>query len=320
MKLTNSIKIALASSLIAAPMAILAAPPAAFDAYTIDGAGTITSGTAGCSSLGVNEAGFAQEQCVISGKTYIHTILDDQAGFIDENWIEMGGAMGGISDKQTLVETSGTETFSATSKLNTGGFMPMGQMGIMTDNVMVSLQQGITDTGAQQFSAGFDFKHGMNMVGMDGYNGKFADLTLTSSAGDTTYTSGFKFENFSIEGATVGDLAKAAADQGTRIDQSGTLNDPGASIVQDFSISERSGRYTTEAGSAGTGTITWAAGDLIVNTLLGQEITGAGAFGLHDFANETQGTGTGVDSQTSSAAASFYTPAYTSGADPFAAF
>ncbi len=322
MKLRNAIKASLTGTILTAPMTLLAAPPASFDNYSVDGiTGAITSSTAGCASTGVNEAGFAQEQCSIGGKTYIHTILYDDTGaekFTDENFIEMGGT-GGISDKQTLRETSGTETFQNSSQINTGSFMPMGQMGIASGNVMINLQQNISDTGTQAFTSGFDFKHGMNMVGMDGYNGKFADLTLTSTAGDPTYTAGFKFNNFSVEGVTQGDLAKAAADQGTRIDVTGVLNDSGASITQNFTLNERHGSFTTQDGTA-TGTVTWAAGDSIINTMIGQTVGGAGVFGLHDFANETQGIGTGVDSQTSAQPATFFQPQYTDGSNPFATF
>ncbi len=322
MKLRKAIKSTLTGTILVAPMSLMAAPPAAFDNYSVNGStGAITSSVAGCASTGVDEAGFAQEQCSIGGKTYIHTILYDDTGaekFTDESFIEMGGT-GGISDKQTLMETSGTETFKNTAQINTGSFMPMGQMGIMSGNVMINLQQDITDTGAQAFSSGFDFKHGMNMVGMDGYNGKFADLTLTSSAGDPTYTSGFKFNNFSVEGVTMGDTAKAAADQGTRIDISGILNDSAASITQNFTLGERHGSFTTMDGTA-TGTVTWAAGDSIINTQIGQTVGGAGVFGLHDFANETNGLGTGVDSQTSALPGTFFQPLYTDGSNPFATF
>ncbi len=322
MKLRNAIKATLTGTILTTPMTLMAAPPAVFDNYSVNGTtGAITSSTSGCASLGVDEAGFLQEQCVIGGKTYIHTILYDDTGaekFTDENFIEMGGT-GGISDKQTLTETSGTETFKNTSQINTGSFMPMGQMGIASGNVMINLQQDITDTGTQAFSSGFDFKHGMNMVGMDGYNGKFADLTLSSTAGDSTYTAGFKFNNFSVEGVTMGDTAKAAADQGTRLDLTGVLNDAGASITQNFTLNERHGSFTTQDGTA-TGSITWAAGDSIINTMIGQAVGGAGVFGLHDFANETNGLGTGVDSFTSDQPATFFQPQYTDGSDPFATF
>ena len=322
MKIRNAIKFAVTGALAAAPIAAFAAAPAAFDNYTQDGAGNITSGTAGCSSLGVNEAGFAQEQCTIGGATYIHTILNDQAGFTDESWVEMGGT-GGIADKQTVAETSGTEVFGSTAQLNTGSFEVVGV------DTRIGLNQAISDSGAG-FAAGFDFAEMNGTLALQGHDGTFVDLTLTSSASDSTYTGTFKFNNFNVEAATITAVdtnqfadanAAAAALSGQRIDQTAVLNDPGASIVQDFAIRERSGKFTAGPGLA-TGTVTWAAGDLIVDTQIGQAITGAGAFGLHDFANETQGTGTGVDSQTSSNPASFYTPAYTNTSlpDPFAAF
>lgn len=332
MKFRNTMKAILSGITISAlPVAVMAAPPAAFDNYTLNGNGTISSGTAACTASGINEGGFTQEECLIGGKTYIHSILDDGMGFSDESWIEMGSANGGISDKQALTETVGTETYAATSEINTGVFMPMGQMNAMMGNAMIKLNQNVSDS-AQSFSTGFDFKHGMNMIGMDGYNGKFADLTLTNNAGDANYSNTFKFNSFTIEGATMGDLAKAAADQGTRLDVSGVLSDASASITQTFALNERHGKFTTAAGNANhpTASIPWSAGDSIISTMVGQLIgngqtgsaTGAMAFGLRDFANETTGAGAGVDSQVSANPASFYTPAYTDTnlPDPFAAF
>jgi len=332
MKIRNSIKaISTGLTISILPIAVMAAPPAAFDNYTVNGDGTINSGTAACTASGINEGGFTQEECLIGGKTYIHSILDDTTGFSDESWIEMGSTMGGISDKQSLTETVGTETFTGGSEINTGTFMPMGQMGIMSGNVMIKLGQSVTDS-ADGFASGFDFKHGMNMVGMDGYNGKFADLTLTNNAGDSTYTSSFKFNSFTNEGVTMGDLAQAAADQGVRVDVSGALSDSGASITQNFTLNERHGKFTVAAGNANhpTASLPWSAGDSIISTMIGQLIgngatgssAGAMAFGLRDFANETTLQSAGVDSQVSANPASFYTPAYTNTAlpDPFAAF
>jgi len=334
MKLRNTMKFIMSGLTISAlPVAVMAAPPAAFDNYTVNGDGTINSGTAACTASGINEGGFTQEQCLIGGKTYIHTILDDTAasGFSDESWIEMGSAMGGISDKQALTETVGTETYTGTSEINTGTFMPMGQMNAMMGNVMIKLGQNVSDS-ADGFSTGFDFKHGMNMVAMDGYNGKFADLTLTNNAGDANYTNSFKFNSFTVEGATTGDLAKAAADQGVRLDIDAALADSSASITQNFTLNERHGKFTIAAGNANhpTASIPWNAGDSIIRTtvaqLVGNGATGASAaamaFGLNDFANETTLTAAGVDSFVSANPASFYTPAYTDTTlpDPFAAF
>lgn len=330
MKIRNAIKFAATGALAAAPLAAFAGAPASFDNYGVDGSGNITSSVAGCASLGVNEAGFAQEQCSIGGKTYIHTILYDNTGteiFADENYVEMGGTGGGIAAKQALTEFSGSNTFKNTSQLSTGSFFNAGT------EARIALDQSVNDSSASQpFDTTFRFREGKIGGGTDGiglgYSGLQSDAVITDmqigmSTGDSTYTAGFDFENKNVEFDTATNTnlgqADAALVNGTRVDQLGVLNDPGASITQNFSLRERRGAFTTGPGTA-TGTVTWAAGDSIINTKIGSSVGGAGVFGLHDFANETQGTGTGVDSQTSALPGTFFQPQYTGGADPFAAF
>ncbi len=330
MKIRNAIKFAATGVLAAAPLAAFAGAPAGFGNYSVNsGTGAITSSVAGCASTGVDEAGFAQEQCTIGGKTYIHTILYDDTGtelFTDENFVEMGGT-GGIAGKQTLTETSGSQTFKNTAQISTGSFFTAGT------EARISLDQSVTDTGSQQFATDFAFREGQIGGGTDGIGlgltGLQSDAVITNMKMNTTvtepgaYQSGFSFENRNAESGTATDTNLGAADaavvNGTRVDQLSVLNDSAASITQNFSLRERHGSFNSGPGTA-TGTITWSAGDSIINTKIGQTIAGAGVFGLHDFANETNGLGTGVDSQTSALPGTFFQPQYTDGTDPFAAF
>ncbi len=327
MKIRKAIKFAATGALAAAPLAAFAGAPAAFDNYSVNSTtGAITSSVSGCASLGVDEAGFMQEQCVIGGKTYIHTVLYDDTGaeiFSDENFVEMGGT-GGIADKQSLTEFAGSQTFTNTSQLNTGSFFTAGT------EARISLDQAVTDTGTQHFTTDFAFREGQGGAGSSGIgvgpmssDAVVTSMKINTLVDEATFTGGFSFENRNVEFDTASNtnagLADANALNGTRLDQLAVLNDAAASITQNFSLQERHGSFTKMDGTA-TGSITWAAGDSIINTKIGQQVGGAGVFGLHDFANETNGLGTGVDSFTSAQPGTFFQPQYTDGTDPFAAF
>ena len=332
MKIRNAIKLAATGALAAAPLAAFAGAPANFGNYAIGSGGLINSSVAGCASTGVDEAGFTQERCTIGGKTYIHTIVDEATGgehFIDENFVEMGGT-GGIASKQKLTETSGTQTFTNTAQLSTGSFFSAGT------EARIALDQGVSDSGSQPFNTDFRFREGKIGGGTDGiglgFTGLQSDAVITDMQMNTTisepgaYTGGFSFENRNVEGSGATNTTLGAADantvNGTRVDQLSVLNDSASSITQNFTLRERHGSFTSGPGNVGLSgsTVTWAAGDSIINTKIGQTIAGAGVFGLHDFKNETQGTGTGVDSQTSALPGTFYQPVFTDGSDPFAAF
>jgi len=344
MKIRNSVKIAAAAALFAAPVVSFAAAPAvsagSFGASTLNGNGTITTNSGlTCAGAGINEGGFTQEQCKNSaGDTLIHTVLDDGLGFTDESYVQMGAASGssGIADKQTIVETTSGETFTSTAQLMTGNFEAVGDMG----SARIHLNQGVATT-AGDFATGFDFKERNGDLAIQGHDGTFTDMVIDNMAADSTYTNTFKFENFNVEAATISNVdttkyadanAAAAALSGVRLDQTALLSDASSSITQTFKINERHGSFTLGAGNANiAGTsVLWSAGDSIINTEIGQLVgngaTGtaaaAMAFGLHDFANESTLAGAGVDSQVSANPASFYTPTYNNTAlgDPFAAF
>jgi uncharacterized Zn ribbon protein len=335
MKIRKAIKYTLAGVVVAAPMVAMAgAPGAGFGQYTRDGAGNITNtglDASNCSSTGVSEADFMQERCSIGGETYIHTIQDSGPGaevFKDESWVKMGSAAGGIASKASLTEVSGGETFTNEAILNTGDFYD--DVGITAGygQGRINLSQGVTD--GPDFNNTFDFIEGTGNVTLDGNDATWTDMILTNDVVDTsgTYTGTFKLRNVNVEvdtasaGQTASAQAMADANNGRAIDVVGNLLDTGASITQLFSLNERQGAYVLDSGTA-AGTVSWQAGETIIDLEIGQTVGGAGVFGLHDFTNESdpaQG-GVGVDSFTTADTQSLQSPSYdTNTNDPFAPF
>ncbi len=326
MKIRQAVKMAVLGAVIVAPVGMALArtantPLSVHGNWTIASDGTINaSNPTGmtCAASTNTDVGFMQRTCTDSGgTTYIQTINADgntgdsfanQTGtafFGDESFVVMGSQNGGgLSGKQKLTETStGGDVFVSNAGLNTGGeFMPMEMMADVTAGStgvsMIELDQSVTNSG-QEFDANFNFDHGMVMA-MSGTNmvmGKFALLDLRSNANDTAngFTSGFDMQDLTFEGSAT---FTAAADPNAyhKFDASADLSTTG--ITQSFKLQERSGA-AVGAGSISmpNGTsATYAAGDFVARLAIGQDVSGAGVFGLTDFANETTTTGADNDS------------------------
>jgi hypothetical protein len=326
MKIRKAIKLTLSGAAMAAPFVVLAGPPGAltFSDYVRNpSTGIITSTDSNCSDSGVSEADFAQFRCVdtVGGGTYIQTIQDSGPGaevFKDNSFVAMGSSVGGIASQSSLTETSGTETFKNKAQLNTGEFfVNQGIAGTAWGQGRINLDQKITE--GSDFSTGFNFIEGLGDTStfVDGHDATWTDMTLTNNVADTsgTYTGSFKMNVLNIETdtASASYLAAAAADgaivNGRAIDIVGNLIDPGATITQLFSLNERQGSYSG-LGSGTGGTVSWTAGETIIDLEIGQDVGGAGAFGLHDFTNESTGLANGVDSQVTSNTSSLMLPLY----------
>ncbi len=348
MKIRKAIKIAMAGAVIAVPAGVaLAGTPLSgvHGQWTLNADGTINAGTTitggsvnmTCSASTNTDVGFIQRVCEGSdGKQYIQTINAEGAtndtfgthsgtGFFgDESFVVMGSSVGGgLSGKQQLFESDtaggGGEDFTSNAELNTGGeFMPMEALSDVTNGSpgqsMIELDQTVT-SAAQEFMAGFSFDHGMTMAG--GNKGKFALTDLRSYANDTAagFTSDFAMQDLEFEGSAA---FTAAADSSAyhKFDANSDLSTTG--IMQSFALKERSG------AAVGAGTIsmpngtsaTYAAGDFVARLAIGQDVTGAGVFGLTDFANETTSAAADNDSFVSNSV-----PFGTiTGSDPFGPF
>ncbi len=329
MKIRKAIKMAVMGAAVAAPMgmAMAATSPLGNFTWSVDSNGTVTVDCpAGysCAPATNTDAGFLQRQIVedSTGTTFIQTINaeDDFAGnnFGDESYVVMGGN-GGLSGKQSITETVGTEVFTSGAQLNTGSeFMPMEMLSDINagspGTSMIELDQSVTDT-ANEFDATFAFDHGM-VMGSGG--AKFALLTLRSNANDTAagFTSGFDMQDLTFEGGAATWTQTGADAEYHMFNANADLNTTG--ITQKFLLEERSGAKVG-AGSItmpnGT-TATYTNGDFVARLQVGQDVANAGSFGLTDFANETTGGAADNDSFTSSGV-----PFGTiSGSDPFGTF
>ena len=342
MKIRKAIKMAMTGAALAVPagVALAGTPLNVHGNWTIAADGSINaSNPTGmtCAASTNTDQGFLQRVCEdASGKQYIQTInaegsTGDTFGthsgtgfFGDESFVVMGSTVGGgISGKQQLFESDtaggGGEDFTSNAALNTGGeFMPMEALSSVTagspGQSMIELDQTVT-SNAQEFQAAFNFDHGMTMAG--GNKGKFALVDLRSYANDTAagFTSDFAMQDLEFEGSAA---FTAAADPSAYHKFSATADLSTTGISQSFDLQERSG------AAVGVGSITmpngttgsWTSGDFVARLAIGQDVTGAGVFGLTDFANETTSTGADNDSFSSNAV-----PFGTiSGSDPFGTF
>lgn len=328
MKIRKAIKMAVAGAVVALPVSVVMAMGGAHTGpLTIHGQWSVdtTSSTglnvacpAGftCGAASVTDTGFVQRTItdLNSGNQFVQTIISEggttgasfsnmgTGGFFgDENFIMLNGA-GGISAQSQIQDTTaGAGDFTSKVNLNTGTEFSTMQStavaGSMGDGSMVELQQGIIDTGSE-FQSQFAFDHGM-VMGSEG-GGKFAVIGLDDFANDTpnNFSGTFKFQRKDIENNT-GTAASTFPQQ--KMDIAMKL-DP-ADIVQDFTVSTRSGAATgngTVFPNGGT-PVTVSGGDSIYQMDLGQSVTGAGEFGMTDFQNKTSGNTGKVQSLTSSA-------------------
>ena len=337
MKIRKAIKMAVMGAAVAAPlgMAVAATSPQGAFTWSVDSNGNITVDCPtgfSCAPATNTGAGFLQRQITdSSGTTFIQTInaetdggtgtFDSFAGagafFADESYVVMGGT-GGLSGRQQLMEDTGT-VFTSNAQLNTGSeFMPMESLSAIqagsAGTSMIELDQSVVDA-ANEFDATFAFDHGM-VMGSGG--AKFALLTLRSNANDTAagFTSGFDMQDLTFEGGAATWTQTGADATYHMFNANADLNTSG--ITQKFLLEERSG------AKVGVGTIampngtsaTYTNGDFVARLQVGQDVAGAGVFGLTDFANETNGGIADTDSFTTSSV-----PFGTiTGSDPFGTF
>jgi hypothetical protein len=328
MKLRKAIKLVAAGAAVTASASVLAADPT-HGSWTSNG-GDIDASLcpAGytCSSTPISENGFMQRQItenVPDGRTFIQTIilegdvlvagggLANGTGFADESFVRIGGT-GGIIDKQMLAETADlgggvNENFTSTSNISSGEFR-------YVDQNAIDIQQAVNETGgAEGFDTTFRLQEMDNSLYQDQIT---AEVHIGGNTNGEGFTAGFKMETFVVEDTT-GSYASANL---KRIDADQTLDGGGSDVYQTFALRERTGASISDAGStsANNGSnSSWTTGETIVSLRIGQDVAGAGQFGLDDFSNESSGGATGIDSFSSSAVP-FQDATFAGGGDPFA--
>jgi len=321
MKLRQAIKMVAAGAAVTASASVLAAPSVGGFSSS---AGTISASCPSgytCSSSPISEAGFFQRQLTedSTGRTFIQTILTEgdqtggviagNSGFSDESFVEVGGGEGLINQQKIAERVTGaiSEDFNSTTNLLLGTFRP-------TDANAIDITQTIIESDSvvgDSFGAGFRLQE----ADASAFGGNItAKVQLYADVLSGEFTSAFAMETYVVE--DTGGTYASAGYKTLDVDQ----NVNTADIVQDVAFRERTGAAVTSSGYT-TGGGSFSAGDTMIKLEIGQTVTGAGQFGLDDFANESTGTAVGIDSLTS-AGVPFQSAHYgtnTNGADPFAA-
>lgn len=145
----------IAPSMAVIPLTANAAAPV-FDSFTNDNGLIVVNCPAGftCETLTFTNDGFAQTQWVdqAGGITYIHTVIDDQAGgYRDESFVRLGSD-NGIMSRQTHTENNPSlGLFQNTSSMNIGWANPNPN----ADNPTMEIVQ-LLQNDAEGFTSRFD--------------------------------------------------------------------------------------------------------------------------------------------------------------------
>lgn len=247
-----------AVSLVLSGAAMAVNEPIAFGGYTIDATSRIITPTcvAPATSCVVTMSGadFLQRTVTVGGVDYIQTIVTGNVSgtapnsgvFADENFVRMGSVTGGIAGRQTISATDAQGVvFTSTAGLDTG-------WAAVDGNNRVVLQQGLDNTTAT----------GINSTNRFISNFGFSQDTTTA-------------------GAIVGKSLDIGQDVG--IAQVSTDTDK-----QLFVLRQRSGTFTPAAGTfeltgGSGGPVTFAQGNSVQVTWIGQQVSMGGGLGAQTF-------------------------------------
>jgi hypothetical protein len=258
--------------------AVYAAPPTVYDGWTVTN-GTINapcpvSGAAGSCGAPMTDKGFLQREIVIGGTKYIQTIITDSTAtaanatainnlpFANEDFVRSGSA--GYAGKMSLNTSESTvatpniaDKMTYSSLLNTGWALGA------SDNLMTLNQTVSTVDSTTAASPVTTFTSSANIIQKDTVETN-RDLTLDQTALLTSDGGKQKFLLHSISGTL----------QTTSHTATGATPDP-----------------VILAGGTSGGNISWAAGDQISATWIGQTIPSApSTFGYTRFASPTGDT------------------------------
>lgn len=249
----KTLTLAGAASVIAVPGVVLAAP--SLGNWSASG-GTISGCPSGatCTTL-VSEDGFLQQQVELGGTTYFQTVVTDSGvtgndanlDFASETFVEQisgGSANGGVLGRLTVNSVDGGGNgMTSQADLATGNFAGGSGAGIL-------INQAVTDGGSSS-TANDDFSSTLllnRQLDTDG-NQTGTDLALAQDVG------------LDLSGSQTGDFDKTSFAL-RRV--SGSASDTAGSVT-----------LPTGAGSTTTfgGTLSWAAGDDVIVTWVGQRIS-----------------------------------------------
>jgi len=354
MKLRKAIKLASAAAAITASSSALALGPSlggytsdASDNISTSGAGGVCAGGSGytCSTTPIQEAGFLQMIVTedSTGDKYIHSVLTEgetadgglnfagAEGVGIENFVRMGGGSGINSQQRVQENVSVTTTGGGTESevFKTAAYVAAGDF--RTDNVVaIDVEQSIVETLVDSGSAFVDsMTSNFRLQEQDDSNISgyvTAKVNISNIVKEAEFSGSLSMESYTVEDTTLTGTNVSTLDY-KKIDADATLV---GEVQQQFMLRERVGAASQASGGGsmvaaltvddGGSNATWSAGDTIVNLIIEQNVTDAGAFGLNDFANESNQTAHGIDKFSDSNASAFQTSTPTvSTEDPFTA-
>lgn len=255
----SAIKVAYSMGSVAIILAgvVQAAPPAAFGKYTGAG-GTITPEVCTpparvCSTAPITGKGFMQREETIAGVKYIHTIIDDAAGFKSEDFVQFNSAgvvtPKGISSLSSVSETATGTKFSTSAEINTGWAVA-------------------TKANASEAKLGFT----LDVASATGQNNGF----------NTTFSADVVTLATPPAGASANRVDRLVVDQIVGLDVVGdkqhfyTALKPATTALTNFTFA-----------NGGRGAVTYTGGNPIQLVWVGQQVTGAGAFGTMSLSGPT---------------------------------
>ena len=285
--------VTLGAAMAALPGFALAAPPTAFDQWSVDASGNITTPgcPAGftCDAAPIMDNGFMQRRIEDSaGNVYFQTIIGEgtagqnpaDMAFADENFVAMSNTSnGGIAGKQEINESSTVQGFmDSTSTLMTGTVFNTGESVMVIDQ---TVGDGTTLANST-FTANFAYDKAL----------------ATDNFGTTTISQALNPDsNFSDSFVYMFDGTQTTIDIDSGIELDGGV--AGAANDQTFVLNLRSGAAVAGAG-AGTfpsgDTLSWAGGDTAQQVLINQDVDGStgqfggGTFGFESLRNKTDAT------------------------------
>lgn len=265
------------SALLITSGAAMAGPPTAYNGWAVSG-GTITPSVSCPSTFTCGAAitgdGFFQRQITASdGTKYFQTIITPTGAtatsgalgslaFTDENFVQQGGGTG-IADQQQVTAPSTTANpgvFTSTTAINSGWAQGAGENAI-------DLHQNVTDAGTGSLTTNPNFN---------------LDFTLQDASTNNTAPVVGITEQVSLY--TAGNPNSDPNDKQEFVLKQ--LKAPSAGSANLIGATDSSGFGSI---SAGTGTVSWDANNLIQSMWMGQVVTsgtgGTQAFGIQTYTN-----------------------------------
>jgi hypothetical protein len=234
------------------------------------------------------------------------------SAFADESWVKMESAMGGLLGKSAITEVGTAESFKTSATFQTGGFQGSSSDRSADNVALTQMVRDFSNDSNGTIDSGFAFNHGANSTSGGAANGNYEQLTLNQVVGghdltqlDTagtiaslnSLTASFDYNNNVVDGAT--NTADEAAKSGLRlnigVDVNSTDQLTNENATLHFAIGERAGSaaitgvdggsydITTSGFEQGASSVTYAAGDQIVQIYLSANIGSGGTFAKSSF-------------------------------------